>query len=188
MLGRVDVQTDDVLELGGELGIGRALEGADAVRLEVVGGPDALHGTQGDARVSGHRPAGPVGRLAGRLGAGQGHDPPHGPVAQRRLARLAAGVAQQPLDPSFGEPPLPAPHRRPADSSPLGHSRDRQPLGRCQDDPSPRHVLLGAITIGDDRLQTSTILDRDQRTDDLSHEPNVAHPPALVNRLFASVH
>jgi hypothetical protein len=34
MLGRIDVETDDVVELGGELGIGRALEGADAVRLQ----------------------------------------------------------------------------------------------------------------------------------------------------------
>jgi hypothetical protein len=33
VLGRVDVQTDDVLELGGELGIRRALEGPDTMRL-----------------------------------------------------------------------------------------------------------------------------------------------------------
>jgi hypothetical protein len=38
---------------GGELGTGRALEGRDAVRLEVMGRPDALHRTQGDARCAG---------------------------------------------------------------------------------------------------------------------------------------
>ena len=115
MLGRVDVEADDVLELGGELGVGRALEGADAVRLEVMGRPDPLHRTQGDARVSGHRPAGPVGRLAGRLGTGERHDPLHGLIAQGRFAGLAGGIAQQAVDAGLGEPPLPAPDRRPAD-------------------------------------------------------------------------
>ena len=127
----------------------------------------------------GHRPAGPVGRLAGRLGAGQRDHPMHGGVAQRRLAGLAGGIAQQAVDPGLGEPPLPAPHRRPADPGAPGDLGDVQPVGRAQDDPSPRHVLLGAVAIGDDRLQTSTILGRDQRTDDLSHAPSIAHPPAL---------
>ncbi len=45
MLGRVDVQADDVGKLGGQLWIGRVLEGPDAVRLEVVRRPAA--GSQG---------------------------------------------------------------------------------------------------------------------------------------------
>jgi hypothetical protein len=129
-----------------------------------------------------------VGGFAGRLGAGQGHDPTHGLIAQGRLAGLAAGIAQQPLDPGFGEAPLPAPDRRPADSGAPGDLRNLQPAGGAQNDPSARHVLLRAVAIGDDRLQTSTILGRDQRTDDLRHMPSIAHPPRLVNPLFASVH
>jgi hypothetical protein len=36
-----------------------------------------------------------------------------------------------------------------------------------------RHrLLLGTVAIGDDRLQTSTILGRDQGTDGLSHMPS----------------
>jgi hypothetical protein len=125
--------------------------------------------------VTGHRPAGPVGGCAGRLGAGQGHHPVHGLVAQRRLARLACGVAEQAVDAGLGEPPLPATDRRPADPGAPCDLGDVQPLGRAQNDLRPRHVLLGAIAIGHDRLQTSTILGRDQRTDDLSHKPCIAY-------------
>ena len=107
---------------------------------------------------------------------------------RRRLAGLAGLVAQQALDPGLGEPPLPAPDRRPADPGAPGDLGDVQPVGRAEDDPSPRHVLLGAVAIGDDRLQTSTILSRDQRTHDLSHAPSIAHPLCSVNPLFASVH
>jgi peptide/nickel transport system permease protein len=57
MLGRIDIQADDVLELGGELGIARAFEGPDAVRLEVVSLPDALHRAQRNPGLPGHRPA-----------------------------------------------------------------------------------------------------------------------------------
>ena len=43
MLGRIDIEADDVLDLGGELRIVRQLEGAHPVRLEAVRRPDALH-------------------------------------------------------------------------------------------------------------------------------------------------
>jgi hypothetical protein len=182
---RLDVQADDGLELGGKLGIVRALEGPDAVRLQPVGTPDPLHRAQGDPGGLGHRAAGPVRRLAGRLGAGQGDHPLHRRVVQARLARLAGGIPEQAVDAGFGEPSLPAPDRRPADQGAPG---DLQPVGRTQDDPSPRHVLLGAVTIGDDRLQTSTSLGRAQGTDGLSHGPSIAHPSCLVNPPYASVH
>ena len=50
-----------------------------------------------------HRPTGPVGRLAGRLGAGQRHHPADELVAQGSFARLAGGVAQQPVGRGFGK-------------------------------------------------------------------------------------
>ena len=46
MPGRVHVGTDDIVEIGGEVGIGGSLEGPDPVRLEPIGGPDALHRAQ----------------------------------------------------------------------------------------------------------------------------------------------
>ncbi len=49
-------------------------------------------------------------------------------------------------------------------------------------------MLLGAVAIGDDRLETSAILGKDQRADILSHEPSVAHLAQDVNPLFVSLH
>ena len=43
---RVHVEADDVFDLRGEGRIVRALEGADAVGLQMVGFPDALDGAQ----------------------------------------------------------------------------------------------------------------------------------------------
>ena len=41
--GRIDIEAGDVADLGGELRIVGELEGADAVRGQVVGAPDALN-------------------------------------------------------------------------------------------------------------------------------------------------
>src|SRR5277367_6049747 len=49
------VDRDDVLDLLGELGIVGALEGANAVRLQSMRLPQALHGAQADADGFGHR-------------------------------------------------------------------------------------------------------------------------------------
>ena len=91
--------------------------------------------------------------------------------AVARLAGLAGLVAQQAVDPRFGEALLPAPHRRPAGPGPPGHLRDLEPVGRVQDDPRPRHMLLRPVAIGQDRRQPLTILSRDKGTDRLCHDP-----------------
>src|SRR6266852_7827751 len=65
---RAGAEADNVGEFGGKAGIARALEGGQAMRLQVVRAPDALHRTRRDAGCLGHRPAGPVGRLVRRFG------------------------------------------------------------------------------------------------------------------------
>ena len=63
-MGRgVDIERDDVGELGGKAGIARALEGARPMRLQLVqyARCTTLHRTQRNADGFGHRPAGPVG-------------------------------------------------------------------------------------------------------------------------------
>ncbi len=127
---RVHVQPDDVLHLGREGGIAGALEGAQAMGLEAVGLPDALHGAQADADCLGHRPAGPVGDRAGRFRTGQRQHFGHRRSGQRRPAGLARLVAQQPRDALFGVAELPAPYRRAADTGSAGHLQNGQPLGR----------------------------------------------------------
>ena len=186
VLRRVDVDAYDVVELGREPGIVRALEGADAMRLQIVRRPDPLHRAQADPRCRGHRAAAPMGRRAGWLGAGQGDHPVNRGVAQRRLAGLAGGVAEQAVDAGLGEALLPAPHCGPADPRAPGNLGDAQPHGRSQNDPRPHHMLWGAVAIGHDRLQTSTIGRRDHRINELSHAPSIAHLPALAIHLFAS--
>jgi hypothetical protein len=126
-----------------------------------------------------HRAVGPMGCLAGRLGAGQPDHPVHQGLTQRRLARLAGRVAQQALDPGFGEAALPTPDRRPAHVRAPGDLGNRQPRRRSQDDPSPRHMLLRTVSIGYDRLQTSAIRSRNPRADKMSHAPACHNPAPL---------
>ena len=118
--GRVHVQADDILDLGGEGGIARALERAQAVRLEAVSVPDPLHGAQRDPDSAGHGPAGPVRDLARRLRAGQRQHLGHRLGRMGRRAGRTRLVAQQTFDTRLGVAPLPALHGRAADACPPG--------------------------------------------------------------------
>src|SRR5260221_1791047 len=116
MGGRVHVEPDDVFDLFGEGRVVGFLEGADAVGLETVGLPDALHGAQADAHRLGDHAARPVCGLSGRLAAGKSPDFGHPRPGQRFLAGLARLVAQQPVHAFLSEALLPAPYRRSADA------------------------------------------------------------------------
>src|SRR5215472_5752275 len=107
---RIDIEADDVDELGGKAGISRVLEGTQPMRLQFVRPPDALYRAQRDANGFGHRPAGPMDRLVRRFGAGQRHHPRRGFRGNRRLAGPADLVAQQTFNPDLGKALLPAPH------------------------------------------------------------------------------
>ena len=122
---RSDIETDHVSELGGELRVARPLEGAHAVRLQLVCFPDALHRAQRETGGLGHRPSGPVRRLARRVAAGQRHHASHEFGRDRQLTGLAGLVAEQSIHAGLGKALLPAPDRRPADA----HQR-RGPLHR----------------------------------------------------------
>jgi hypothetical protein len=166
---RVDVQADDVLELGGELRVFGQLEGPDAVGLETVRPPDPLHRAQADPGRLGHCPAGPVGRLAGRLAQGQLDHPLDHRRGQRRLAWRPALVAQQPVDARGHEPRLPAPYRR-LGTADLAHDRKRaHAVGAQQHDSRPLNMLLAAVAIRHDRLEPSTIIGGNLDLDALAH-------------------
>jgi hypothetical protein len=68
-----------------------------------------------------------VGGLARRFGAGERHHAMDGRIAQMRSARPARRVAAKALDPGFGEPPLPAPDRQPANPGAPRRRGDAQP-------------------------------------------------------------
>jgi hypothetical protein len=115
MARRCHVEADNVLELGQKLGIARALEAADGVRLQPVRGPDALCDSQGQPYRLGHRSAGPMRRLSRRLGATQRHQPPRGGIECARFTGVAGPVAQKAVDTGLGETPLATPDDRAAD-------------------------------------------------------------------------
>ena len=73
--GRIDIETDDVADLGRELRVIGQLEGAKTVGGQAMGAPDALGRSQADGHRPGHHPTGPMGRLSRWVAQGQGHDP-----------------------------------------------------------------------------------------------------------------
>ena len=168
---RIDIEPDDVGQLGGKLGVARALEGAQSVRLQFVRPPDALHRAQRDAHRLGHRPAGPMGRLGRRCAAGQRHHPRRDFRRQRRLAGLAGLVAQQPFHASLGKALLPAPHRRPTDPDALGHSLRRMPIPRGEHNARPLNVLAQPAAVVRNRHQPIAFRGVHYHTDRLRHGP-----------------
>src|SRR5215472_14419298 len=60
VVGRIDVEADDLFELGRELGIIRQLEPADQMRPQAVSTPDPLHRIDADASGLRHRRARPM--------------------------------------------------------------------------------------------------------------------------------
>jgi len=144
----IDIKADDVGELGGKTRIARMFEGADAMRLQLIGPPDALHRAQRNTGCFGHRTAGPMSGLMRRRGAGQRHHSRRDLRCDRGFAGLAGLVAQQAFDPGLGVALLPAPYRRSADTGVRRDPLRRFPLGRGENDARPFHMLapLGAVT------------------------------------------
>jgi hypothetical protein len=68
-LGWVQVQADDVVDLGRQLRVGGELERLSAPRLDAVPPPDAGNGVTADAQLAGQQARGPVGGPAW-VGAG----------------------------------------------------------------------------------------------------------------------
>ena len=174
----IDIESDDVGELGGEGRIARPLEAAQPMRLQPMRLPDALHRAQRETHRLGHRPAGPMGRLVRRFGAGQGHHLGRFIGRDRRLAGLAGPVAQQPLDPGFSEALLPAPCRRPAEAEAVSNPLHWSPIGRGKHDTRPLDVLSRPVAVSDDRCQPFPVRSADDHTYCLSHRPgsHIARP------------
>src|SRR5271163_2268706 len=164
MRRRIDIEADDVGQLGGEARIARALEGAYAMRLQLARSPDALRRAQRHAHRFGHCAAGPMGRLVRRV---QYRSAP--PVAPRfppelALCRLAGLVAQQTLSPCLGKALLPAPHRRSADADGLRHALRRPPIRRREHDARPLDVLARPVAVGHDSRQLLALRGVDNHT------------------------
>ena len=130
MAWRVHVETDDIIKLGGEVGIVGSLEGPDPVRLELMSGPYALDRSQRKTHRLGHGAPGPMGDCTGRFAQGALGHGMHLGLRHWRDAERAGLVAQQTIKAFLGEALLPAPYHWPADADPLGNLKNRQALGR----------------------------------------------------------
>ncbi len=185
---RRDVQADDVDQLLGKLRVARALEAAHPVRLQPVRLPNALHGAQRDARGPGHRPAGPVRRLARRRAAGQRDNAGHRRGRDRWLAGLAGLVAQQAVNASLGEALLPAPDAGAGDAARRCDPLHRAARGGRQDNPGAPDVLARSIAVGDDRFGTPPLDPVHDHANCLGHAGRLARPRPHVNHQNASEH
>src|SRR6266511_3668002 len=98
MGGRVDIETDHIPELVGELRIVRQLECPDTVRREMVGLKDALHRPQADPYRLGQHPSRPMSGFSRRRPGHEVDNLLDGRGRQRWLARFARLVVQQPIN------------------------------------------------------------------------------------------
>jgi len=140
--GRVDIQADDVADLGREQRVVQELEGPNAVRLEPVRTPDTLDIGEADARRLDHGASRPMGSLAWRLGTRQSDDPLADLGAERRDPRWAGLVAEKALHAFPGEVLLPTPDRRLALGSSPHDGRRAEHICCRQHDRGPPDMLL----------------------------------------------
>lgn len=162
------------MSLGGELRVVGQLEAAEAMRCQAVRAPDAVHRGNTDARSHGHGGAGPVGHLAGRIAQREGNHPFGHLVDQRRHAGWPGLVAQQTGDALLGEALLPAPDRRLGNAGFPHDGIGTEARGGEQHDPAAPDVLLRAVAIRDDRLETGLIGGVDGKVDPGAH-PSESH-------------
>src|SRR5260370_26775746 len=143
----IDIEPDDIAQLVDEFRIVRELELPNSMRLKTVGPPDALDGTDADARRLPHHDASPMGRLTGRIGLGQGDDAFGHLCAKRSNARRSGLVAKEALKAFMTEALLPAPPASPRLAG-LAHDLIRaDPAIAEQDDLHSPSMLLSGVAV-----------------------------------------
>lgn len=185
---RINIKADDGMELFGESRIIGTLEGLDPIRLQIVLRPDPLHRTERDADRLGDGSPGPMGHFTGSLRAGQGHHPELDLLGQGWPAWRPRSIFQKPGNALLGKPLLPAPHRRPAHANRIGNRGNRPTIRRTQHNPRSLDMLVSSVSIGNDRLQTRTIIAAKQNAHCLCHANSLAASARQVNLMFVSDH
>jgi hypothetical protein len=181
--GRIDIEPDDIAQLGGELRVLGQLEPAEAMRLQAMRAPNSLNRTHRNADRLCHGGPGPVGRLTGRIGQRQG-DHSFGDLLRKARHPGRSGlVAQETIHALLHEPFLPAPNSR------LGHPgcphdlMCARPSRRKKDDPATPDVLLRAVAIGNDRLHAGPVFGINGKADPGAHNRD-SHTAAFAGILY----
>jgi hypothetical protein len=176
MLGRVQVQPDQVADLVDELRIGAQLEGVGQVWLEPERLPDPPDRGPAQPRPVGHRRPRPMGGIRRGL-LQRGHD--HG---LNLLVGDPAGGARpwlvdQPLQPAGHKPRPPLAHRGQRHPQLRGDLLVGRPGGAGQHDPAPQRQPLGALGPPRPAGQClALVVGQDQRR---LGSPCPRHPPTL---------
>ena len=173
---RIDIEPNHVAQFVDEARIVRELELANPVRLETMGAPDSLDGTDAETRCPRHQGAGPMGGLAGRIAERQGDDALGGFAPERLDPRGPRLVAKQAFEAFFNEPFLPAPD---ASLGFAGSPHDlvrADPIGGEQDDLSSPDMLLRGVAIFDESLEPAPIGRRNGHGFSPAHRAN-SHAP-----------
>jgi len=112
VLRRIEVQSDHVDHLGDEVGIGRAREGTEAMRLQPVLTEDLVHGVPSDAGCLGQGPHAPMGLARWLLVADGLHHAQSvgfrvhpGPARAGLIGQSRQPIADEPLAPLDDHPP-----------------------------------------------------------------------------------
>ena len=160
MVGRVDVEADDVADLDLEPWVAGHLEGLHLVRPEAVLLQDAVHRGVDHPQLPRQRPHRPVPGVLRRRRHRQRDQGLHLVLGDRLPPRRARGVPEKPVDALGEEAVPPAPDRR------LRHARPPHGLGQpaarseLQDDAGPPDMLLKAPRVADDVFEAPTLLVR----------------------------
>ena len=173
---RIDVEAADVAHLVGERRVVGQFERPEPMRPKLMGAPDALDGTDRDADSLGHGACGPVCGFVRRLGIGQRHHPVDNRLRERRNARRPRLVAHQTVNSLGHKPLLPAPDAGLGFAG-LAHDGVRSETGGGQKhDPRSPDVLLRAVPITDDRIQSLAVRIGQRNRDTRAHAPD-SHAP-----------
>ena len=179
MSGWIDVETDDVAQLGDEPRISGELELLDPVRLKAVRAPDAVDGTGADVDGLRHHGSGPVGRFGGRLGLAERDDALGGIRSQGWDARRPRLVAQQPVVAFLHEAFLPAPDAGLGLAGPAHDLIGANTVCTQQHDLCPPYVLVGGVAVPCQRLEATPASRLESDGNSSSHATN-SHTPQPV--------
>ena len=158
---RIDIEPDDITQLGDKIRIIGQLELAHPMWLKPVGAPDALDGAEADAGCFGHHRASPVGRLGWRIAQRQRYHPLGHVAAERRDARRPRLVTQEPVKAFLHKAFLPAPDASLRLAGPAHDLVGAKPLGCKQNNPSAPDLFLGGVAIPNQSTKTSAVSWRD---------------------------
>src|SRR5579863_2974243 len=145
VVGRIDVETHDLLELGGKSRIIGQLELTHQMRSQAVSAPYPLHRTDADPCRLSHGRAGPVACRRRRSRQRHGHHALCHLGAQRWDARWPRLIAPKPRHTGVPEPLLPAPDHRLGFAGRLHNLGRATVIGSQKSDIGSPNVFLWAV-------------------------------------------